>query len=268
MNESLILDFQRDVIDRSCAIPVLVDFWAEWCAPCRMLAPVLEKLASANEGRWVLVKVNTEKYQDIAAQYKVRSIPNVKLFVDGEVRDEFSGALSEYQIAEWLKRTVPGPCEKEIDVAVKLMLQGEPSKAKVLLEGVCRKEPGNLRAVSLLARLELFSRPSEALRFSRMLETDPVYIEQAGTIATLGRLLLLEPGSLQDDPVRERYCAAIKKLAREEFDGAIEDFIGVLRENRYFDDDGSRKACIALFRFLGEEHEITLKHRRSFDRAF
>jgi putative thioredoxin len=261
-------DFQRDVIERSMEIPVLVDFWAEWCAPCRALAPLLEKLTEKNEGRWALVKLNTGDHPDIASQYKVTSIPNVKLFVDGEILDEFTGALSEYRLSEWLKRTVPGLYEKEIDSAGNFILQGEPSKALALLEGVLHKEPGNLEAVSLLARLKLFSSPSEALRLCGMFADEPAYNDFAGTIAVIGRLLLLDMATLQDDPIRAAYVAAVDKLKKEEFDGALEGFIGVLREKRQYDEDGPRKACIAIFRFLGEDHPVSLKHRRSFDRAF
>jgi putative thioredoxin len=268
MNDPVAVDFQRDVLEKSHEIPVLVDFWAEWCGPCRVLGPVLEKLAGRYLGKWVLVKLNTGEYPDIAEEYGVRSIPNVKLFVDGEVRAEFSGALPEYLLEEWLKKNIPSPYEKEIAAAARFIEICEPSKAKALLEGVLHKEPGNLKAVSLLARIDLFSHPSEALRLGGLLEHEPEYIESAADIATLGRLMLLDPGSLPQSPVREGYMNAIEKLKKEDFDGALEGFIGVLRENRQYDDDGSRKACIAIFRFLGQEHDITVKHRRSFDRAF
>ncbi|NTW82838.1 MAG: thioredoxin [Chlorobiaceae bacterium] len=268
MNAEKKLDFQHDVIERSREIPVLVDFWAEWCAPCRMLAPLLEKLAASNTDRWELVKIDTEEHQDIAANFKVRSIPNVKLFVDGVVIDEFSGALPEYQLQEWLKKAVPSPYEKDIEAAMNCMLQGEPSKAAVLLEGVLHKEPENLQVISLLARVYLFSHTEEALRLCAFLEHEPQYASLSETIRTIGRLITLDPSIFEEDTAKKEYLEAISKLRQEDFDGAIERFIGVLKENRYYDDDGSRKACIAIFRFLGEEHEITMKHRRSFDRAF
>ncbi|NTW11007.1 MAG: tetratricopeptide repeat protein, partial [Chlorobiaceae bacterium] len=217
---------------------------------------------------WELVKLNTEEYPDIAGQYGVRSIPNVKLFVDGNVREEFSGALPEYLLEEWLKKNVPSPYEKEIAAAGNFINSAEPSKAQALLQGVLHKEPGNLKALSLLSGLELFSNPREAIRLCSIFEIEPVYSEFAGTIATLGRLLLIDSSSLQEGPEKEGYLLAIDKLKKQDFNGALEGFIGVLRENRQYDDDGSRKACIAIFRFLGEEHEITMKHRRSFDRAF
>lgn len=268
MNTEHTFDFQSDVIELSHEIPVLVDFWAEWCAPCRMLTPVLEKLAEKNSGRWKLVKINTEEYPDLAATFKVQGIPNVKLFVNGEVLSEFSGALPQYQLEEWLKKTVPGPYEKEIALAGDFVLQGKPLKALSLLEGVLLKEPGNSKVRALLVRVKLFSDTEEALRLSASLEEEPEYAGMAGTVNTLGRLIILEKKSIPEDEIKDEYVAAAEMLREENFAGALEGFIAIIRKNRFYDDDGSRKACIAIFRYLGEEHEITRRFRRTFDRAF
>lgn len=99
--------FQQEVIDKSHTKPVLVDFWAPWCGPCRILGPTLEKLARESEGGWRLVKINTDTHQDLARRYHVRGIPAVKLFVDGEVHDEFVGALPEHDVRQWLSRALP-----------------------------------------------------------------------------------------------------------------------------------------------------------------
>lgn len=104
-------DFQTEVLDASHEHPVLADFWAEWCGPCRALGPILEKLASEAEGRWRLAKVDTEAFPETAAREGVRGLPNVKLYVEGRVADEFLGALPEDQIREWLERTLPDPEE-------------------------------------------------------------------------------------------------------------------------------------------------------------
>ena len=105
-------NFDVDVLERSREKPVLVDFWAAWCGPCRVIGPVLERLADDNGDDWELRKLDTEKHPDIARQYRITSIPAVKLFVDGEVKDEFVGALPEQMIVLWLKKSpaeqVPG----------------------------------------------------------------------------------------------------------------------------------------------------------------
>jgi putative thioredoxin len=261
-------DFQTSVIEQSHRIPVLVDFWAEWCGPCRILAPVLERMASKNEGKWALVKINTEEFPDIATMYGVRGIPNVKLFIGGEVSDEFTGALPEYQIEQWLKKALPSPFTALIDRAAEDTRKGNFAEAIELLEDVLKQEPDNSRVKSMLIRLILFSRPADAARLSESLEGQPEYSEFCDSVRTMTALLRLKPGSLPEAEVRDRYISAIASLRNQDFDGALDVFIDVLRDNRYYDDDGSRKACIAIFRFLGEDHEITLKHRRSFDRAF
>ena len=99
--------FDEDVIQTSHRKPVVVDFWAPWCAPCRILGPTLEKLAKESGGRWRLVKINSDTFPDLAQRYGIRGIPAVKLFVDGAVKDEFVGALPEPAVRQWLDRALP-----------------------------------------------------------------------------------------------------------------------------------------------------------------
>lgn len=268
MNTEQPFDFQCEVIEQSHDTPVLVDFWTEVCTPCQMLTPVLEKLALESEGRWKLVKLNTDEYPDIASTYNVRGVPAVKLFIDGEVSSEFSGAIPEQRIREWLKIELPALYEKELTLAAQFAQQGKPAMAVSLLEGVLHKEPDNLMARALLVRLRLFDHPEEALRLSALLESEPQFAALADNVRVLARLCLLREEKLPEDGVRVDYLAAVGELKQQHFDAALALFIDVIVQNRYYDDDGSRKACIAIFRFLGEDDEVTRKYRKLFDRSF
>ena len=99
--------FQTEVLDKSREKPVLVDFWAPWCGPCRVLSPTLEKLARESKGAWRLVKINTDSHPELSGRYGVRGIPSVKLFVDGSVQAEFVGALPEHAVRQWLAEHLP-----------------------------------------------------------------------------------------------------------------------------------------------------------------
>ena len=132
-------DFTKDVIDRSRTVPVLVDFWAEWCGPCRTLGPVLERLAGKAGGRWVLAKVDTDRNQELAARYGIRGIPNVKLFVDGEVANEFTGTLPESAVAQWLERALPDPLRNEVARAEGLLQSGKVREAQTVLTNDSRR---------------------------------------------------------------------------------------------------------------------------------
>lgn len=263
-----VTDFDREVVGRSRTVPVVVDFWAEWCGPCRVLGPVLEKLAEGAGGRWVLATVNTEEHPEAAARWRIQSIPAVKLFIDGVVADEFTGALPEYAVRQWLEKAIPGPSAGEIATARGMIAAGDAPGAAEVLRSVVEREPGNTEARVLLGRAILLDDPPAALLSIAGIE-EPSLSDEIETVTTVARLdgLRRNPGGLPPSPVREAYLAAIGKFLAQDYDGALTDFIGIIREERGYDDDGSRKACLAIFRLLGEEDEITLRHRRDFGSA-
>jgi putative thioredoxin len=261
-----ITDFNRDVLDKSREIPVLVDFWAEWCAPCKVLGPILERLAAKNTGKWVLAKVNTEKNQDIALQYKIGSIPNVKLFIDGAVVDEFLGSLPEDLIIKWLKSAVPGKFDLQIKVSLDLLKSGQAGKAAGILKKVLEVEPENTEVKVLLGRAVVFSDPDRAESLCKDVQPNDEFYETAEMVVQCAGLLKKRTNTivLAEAPVKALYLDAIESLANQDFDSALEKMIRVLGENRAYDNDGARKACVAIFHCLGEEHEITKKHRHAF----
>lgn len=226
-------DFQTDVLDASHEVPVLADFWAEWCAPCRALGPVLDKLASEAEGRWRLAKVDAEALPEVAAREGVRGLPNVKLYVDGRVVDEFMGALPEDQIRQWLERTLPG------------------------------EEDLHAREVINEVRELVFVDAEEALRRLEEVEPPADLHEEARDLAHFARLFrrLDDPGDLEDTEAGRRYLEGIRSLRDRDFDAAADAFIDALRHDRELDDDGARKACSAMFRHLGPAHPVVRRRR-------
>lgn len=264
-----IQDFESDVIERSRSVPVLVDFWAEWCGPCKALGPVLERLAEKASGRWVLAKVDTDRNQQVAARYGIRGIPNVKLFVDGAPVNEFTGALPEQAVAQWLNKALPDPLANEIAQAEKAMGEGDAGDAVPVLEEVLRKDPAHERARVLLARSVLEREPARALDLVRGIEEDSKEFPVVDAIRTVAGLTekLAGAHALPESPVRQMYSDGLQALARFDHERALQHFIAVIRADRYYDDDGARKACVAIFKMLGEEHGITRSYRREFSSA-
>jgi len=263
-------DFQADVLEASRNKPVVVDFWAPWCGPCRMLGPVLEKLASTNDGSWSLAKVNTDENPEVSRQYDIMSIPAVKLFVDGEVIDEFIGALPEAAVREWLDSAVPSERKARLTEAKAAIEAGESKRAAAILEGVVAEEPGNVEAKMLMARASIFSDPETALALVLNAPTsgaEQVQVREA--ILTLARLpvFLSHREALVAEPGLDTYIEAIEAVSRHEFEAALGGFVEVARENRGLDDDGARRACLALFTLLGEGNELTRKYRRILQMA-
>lgn len=264
-----VVDFQQDVIAASYETPILVDFWAPWCGPCRILGPVLEKLATSSEGRWKLIKVNTDEHQQISGQFGIRGIPAVKLFVDGAVVNEFTGALPEHAIRNWLDEAIPSEDKQKLGMAEAALAAGETETAKGLLEALLDEQPGDAKARLLLAKIEALQDPSKAYQLVKDIQgEDPASLSLLENIRTLGTLAARSKDNgadLPSEPGYDFYRKGMDAVATGDWDTALQAFIEVIQKNRYYDDDGSRKACIAIFDLLGPTDELTRKHRRMFD---
>ena len=262
-------DFQTDVIEASEETPTVVDFWAPWCGPCRQLSPVLESLAEAAED-WQLVKVNVDDNQEAAQSYGVRGIPAVKLFADGDVVAEFTGAKPKHAIQKWLEENLPTEEKERIEEATDALENGNHEQAEHLLWPVLEENPDHDEAQVLMARALAFKDPTRAEALADDADVaDPTLRQVREGVQTLARLLEMaeDPSALPDDDAKDTYVAGIEALADQDFDAALDHFIDVVRTHRDYDDDGARKACIALFTLLGEDHPVTQDHRRTFDMA-
>ncbi len=258
-------NFQEEVIKASYEKPVVVDFWAPWCGPCRVLGPVIEKLAHEDD-RWSLIKVNTDQHQNVSRQYSIRGIPAVKLFVDGSVVDEFTGALPEYAIRQWLDKALPTANKARVSEAETALELGDLATAEQLLEAALVDEPNNAQARAMLARIIIFRDPARAAELAQAAASgEPRFVLMGEAVKTLATFLVRDTAVLPEDPIRITYAAALEATRAQVFDSAVLHIIEVLQQNRYYDDDGARKLGIALFNFLGPEHPVTRQYRRTFD---
>jgi putative thioredoxin len=265
-----VTDFQTDVIEASHEQPVLVDFWAPWCGPCRQLSPTLETLAEAADN-WTLVKVNTDDNQNEARKYGVRGIPAVKLFVDGTVEAEFTGVKPKSAVETWLDEHLPSESKTRIRQAQEALDAGDLHTAEDVLWPVLEDDPDHTEAQVLMARALAFRDPkrAKALADAASDVADPSLRQTRESVQTIARLVDLadHPEDLPDGSVKDTYVDASEALAQRDFDTALARFIDVVQTDRDYDDDGARRACVAVFTLLGPQHPVTQSHRRTFDMA-
>ena len=257
-----IKDFEGEVIQRSFTIPVLVDFWAPWAAACQMFTPVLDKVSERFSNQMEFGKINIMEFPDIAKQLGVTTVPVVKLFVFGEVLDEFAGARPEYLMDQWIRQALPGRFRQELERSRTLMQAAEttPEAQKLLME-ILSKDPDNQEARVLMAQSFLYTDPLQAQRFAGGIEQGSDFFEQAFAIRILARLLSLPPSMMEQVPSVLAYDAGIKALKARDYEAALKSFLQVVSLDRAHDGDGGRKACIAIFKMLGERNPLTIKYR-------
>jgi putative thioredoxin len=276
-------DFDPLVVERSRQLPVLVDFWAGWCAPCRTLKPILEKLAAEYQGRFFLAKIDTDAQQALAARHGVRSLPTVKLFVNGRPVDEFMGALPESQVRAFLDRHLPRASDALVTQALAMAASDAPA-AILALRDALAADPGSERARLELARLLLAGTPpradalAEAAALIAALPPDARSGPAANALKSridLCRLLTDAPASTKlaarvsanADDLEARLLLGVSLVLTGDCETGMENLLEVVRRDRRLREDAARKALLACFELLGPADERVKKYRGLLSRA-
>jgi putative thioredoxin len=268
-------DFQQEVIEASFKQPVVVDFWAPWCGPCKSLKPILEKLAGEYGGKFVLAKVNADENQELSAQFGVRGIPAVKAVVKGKIVDEFSGALPENAVREWLDRIVPSPAEELRQQAQKLRGAGDDAGALNLLAEASQLDPNN-EWVRVDAAEVMFVKNEleEARRLLSSIRNEDV-ARDARTVQLLAQIKLAEmnaggesEGTLvaaieaDANNLDARLKLSNLMIASGRYEEGMDELLEIVQRDRGFQDDIGRKTLLDVFNLLGGQGELVSRYRR------
>jgi len=272
-------NFQQIVIEGSKKVPVIVDFWAEWCGPCRALKPVLEKLAAAYQGKFILAKVDSDENQKLAGKYGVRGIPNVKAFVNGEMVDEFSGALPEPAVREFIERLLPSPADDARLAAMRVFADGDAARALQMLTEASKLDPQNERvrldaAEVMLALndldevgrlLESLSAQTAGEARAMQLMARLQFARQAQTGDDEASLIAAITASPKDQAVRLKLANLL--VAQQRYQEAMDELLEMMQRDKTWQDGIARKTMLNIFNLLGGSGELVTTYRRKMATA-
>jgi len=271
--------FMADVVEASKEVPVIVDFWATWCGPCKQLSPLLEKLVTEARGAVKLVKIDVDQNQDLAQQFRVQSIPSIFAFKDGKPVDGFAGALPESQIKSFIQRltgdTGPSPIDQALEQAQAAYDAGDYGEAGNLYMEVLSHDQANAKAVAGVIRCAVASGqldqarqileqiPEEALKDPEIAAAKTAFDlaeegQNAGAdLASLETQVAADPGNHQ-----ARFDLAVALYGQSNAEAAIDHLLEIVKRDREWEDDGARKRLVEIFEALGFSHPEAVAGRR------
>jgi putative thioredoxin len=271
--------FEQLVLQASHERPVVVDFWAEWCAPCRALGPVLESVVRSYEGRARLAKVDVEQHREEALRYGVQSIPAVKVFSNGNVVAEFMGALPEPEVRRILGAALPSRADALVEEGDRLVRAGRVPEAESQFRKAIEEQPDHTGALLRLGTMEAEAGHADRARelLSRIGEDAAEHSVAQGLLARLdfaencrrkgGRGACAERAAKDPDDLQARYDLACCLASEGDYEAALEEFLCIVSADRTWNDQAAKTAMVRIFSLVGPRSELADAYRRKLAAA-
>jgi len=257
--------FEVDVVNRSYETPVLADFWAPWCGPCRSLGPVLEKLAAESDGGFFLAKVNVDENPNLSVRFGVQGIPAVKAFRNGQVINGFVGAIPEPRVREFLQKVAPNETDHTLAEAISLLATRHWADAEEKLRVILEAQPRNAAAaLGMVRALVAQGKGREALEIIEDFTSGPeiVAAEQLRPLAEmLAEVAEDNDHRTESDLQLAQYWQSARLLANGRYAAGMDGLMEVLRKDKKFRGGEPRKVMLGVFALLGDDDPLTREYR-------
>lgn len=256
-------NFETEVVHYSLEKPVIVDFWAPWCIPCRVFSPLLAKITQEGEGTYRLARVNVDENTKLAERLKVRNVPVVKAFVDGRIVAEFSGVLSEPNLRNFFMRLIPIPGDLLVEKGKNLMLLGQYEEAEEALREYLSYNPGHPGALLAFTRVLLFqAKLREAQIILTNFPASHVYANAERLRPVVKALTWVTANAeATDNPLDAAFRSSLRLALRGKILAALDGFLGILKKDRQYRDGEVRQVYLGLLELLSEDHPEVRQYR-------